>query len=218
MEPTFWHERWNSGRTGFHGAEIKRSLIEWFDRLGVDAGFPVFVPLCGKSLDMAWIRARGHPVVGVELSPVAVRDFFREQAINATEKGSSSLVVHEGGGYRIYCGDFFGMSAADLTGVGAVYDRAALVALPPSMRQRYVDHLLSIVPAAAPILLFSLEYDSAEMEGPPFSVSVDEVRDRFASRRPVQLLESRDIHAEDPGLASRGLTALTEHAVLIGRA
>jgi len=219
MDATFWHERWDSGRIAFHRAEIKQSLIDWFDRVRPDAGSSVFVPLCGKSLDMTWIRARDHPVVGVELSPVAVRDFFREQGIDAAEQVSSSLAVHEGGGYRIFCGDFFSMTAADLTGVGAVYDRAALVALPPSVRERYVDHLLSIVPAAAPILLFSLEYDPDEMNGPPFSVPVDEIRTRFAGRRVVHVLdEGRDILPEEPGLASRGLTALSEHAILLDSA
>ncbi|MDX1434091.1 MAG: thiopurine S-methyltransferase, partial [Gammaproteobacteria bacterium] len=157
---------------------------------------------------------RGYRVTGVELSDIAVGDFFAEQGIAATSQREGPFEVTQGAGIRLLCGDFFDLQAAHTAGVAAVYDRAALIALPAAMRGRYLDRLLDLIPAEAPILLLTLEYPAGEIEGPPFSVDANEVQALFAGRRRVELLESLDCLAEEPALAERGLTRLVEHAFL----
>ena len=215
MEHEFWHQRWETNTVSFHEGRVNAALERQFDRLALASGTPIFVPLCGKAVDMRWIRDRGHPVLGVELSRIAVRDFFNENAMTYDEEETGPFVRFSGDGVTLLCGDFFELTRDHLVDVGAVYDRASLVALPANMRGQYVAHLLSIVPRAAPMLTVTFEYREHEMDGPPFSVSESEVRARFGGEREIELLESREIIDEAPGLRKRGLRELYEHAFLV---
>ena len=215
MEHGFWHQRWETNAISFHEGRVNAALERQFARLGLAPGTTIFVPLCGKAVDMRWLLDRGHPVLGVELSRIAVRDFFSENALTHEEEEIGPFARLRGGGVTLLCGDFFELTRDHLIGVGAVYDRASLVALPAEMRGRYVAHLLSIVPGAAPMLTVTFEYHEHEMDGPPFSVSESEVRARFGDERRVDLLESREVIAEAPGLRERGLSELREHAFLV---
>jgi len=78
MDPQFWHERWQRNETGWHQREINAHLQDFWPQLQQPAGGRVLVPLCGKSRDLLWLRAQGHAVLGVEISPIAVREFFAE--------------------------------------------------------------------------------------------------------------------------------------------
>ena len=215
MDEQFWHNRWEEDLIAFHKAWVNSFLERYFQRLGLEKATQVFVPLCGKSVDMRWLREQGHDVLGVELSPIAVADFFTEQNISSSESVEGAFTVREGEGVRLLCGDFFELEAAHVQGVAAVYDRAALIALPSEMRGRYARHILSLLPARIPILLLTLEYSIDEMDGPPFSVDETEVREHFEAWREVERLESREIFDQEPHLAERGLTQLTEHAFLL---
>ena len=210
MNPDFWQERWQKNEIGFHQQEINAHLQDYWPRLGVAAGSQVFVPLCGKSRDLLWLRARGHMVLGVELSPIAVRDFFRENALEPHTSHVGAFERCEADGLSILCGDFFNLTAEDLKGVAGVYDRASLIALPPDMRPRYADHLSAILPKGAAILLVTMEYRQTEMNGPPFSVSEDEVRKLYEKHYDVTRLFTKDILAENPRFRERGLSALSE--------
>jgi thiopurine S-methyltransferase len=215
VDADFWHHRWQENLIAFHKGHAHAALPRYFDRLNVSAGAEIFVPLCGKSHDMAWMRERGYRVLGVELSPIAVVDFFSEQGIEYTKRKEGAFTVHEGDGVRLLCGDFFQLDLSHLEETAAVYDRAALIALPGELRERYARHLLTLLPARVPLLLLTLEYDVEEMNGPPFSVGEAEVRGHFDAWRVVEHLESREIIDEEPHLAERGLTHLTEHAFLL---
>lgn len=161
MQPEFWHDRWARHQIGFHESAVNPLLVEHFPSLGkMRPGSRVFVPLCGKTLDIDWLLARGHNVVGIELSPVAVAELHER--------------VGHPAGLDVIVGDFFELTAGRIGAIDAVYDRAALIALPPGMRQRYVAHLKAIT-ACAPQLLITLAYDQNVVDGPPFSVSDDEV-------------------------------------------
>jgi len=210
MNPDFWQERWQKNEIGFHQQEINAHLQDYWPRLGVAAGSQVFVPLCGKSRDLLWLRARGHTVLGVELSPIAVRDFFRENTLEPQTSRQGAFERCAADGLAILCGDFFGLTADDLKGVAGVYDRASLIALPPDMRPRYASHLASILPKGAAILLVTMEYRQAEMSGPPFAVSEDEVRKLYEKHYVVTRLFTKDILAENPRFRERGLSALSE--------
>lgn len=215
MDAEFWHARWRDNAIAFHKAEVNHYLEKYFDRLGLTAGAEVLVPLCGKSIDMRWLAARGCRVRGVELSGIAVRDFFDEQGIAATSHREGAFEVTQGAGITLMCGDFFDLEATHTAAVSAIYDRAALIALPAATRGRYAERLLALAPSGAPILLLTLEYPAGEVEGPPFSVDDTEVRRLFESRRRVERLESLDRLDDEPALAERGLTRLVEHAFLL---
>lgn len=179
MEHQFWLERWEQNQIGFHQQEINSYLSEHWEELGLPEGAPVFVPLCGKSLDMLWLREQGHPVFGVELSEKAVSAFFEENGISAEVRRDGESCDYLAEGLRLRAGDFFALDAGDMAGIGAVYDRAALIALPPAMRSDYARHMASLLPADAHILLITMEYPAGTLEGPPFSVSEEEVHMLF---------------------------------------
>ncbi len=206
----FWLKRWETGQIGFHQAEVDAALQAHWATLNVPSGGSVFVPLCGKSRDFTWLRAQGHPVIGVELSEIAVRAFFAENGLMPDVSALGPLERHAAEGVTLLCGDFFDVKPNHLAGVAAVYDRAALIALPPDMRERYVERIIELIPHGAPILLVTLSYPDGEMEGPPFSVNEAEVRRLYGERFHVELVSTEDILADDPGFRQRGLTELTE--------
>ncbi len=224
MRPDFWHQRWQRGEIGWHSDAINRHLTQYWTALTPRPDGRVLVPLCGKSLDMLWLAGRGHRVVGVELSRLAVEQFFRENELDARCTDLSPLpfsrcAVDE---VEVLCGDFFDLSpelliAGDAGGIDVVYDRAALIALPPPMRPRYAGHLAELLRAtgtsgvAAESLLISLDYDQTQMTGPPFAVTDDEVHALFDAAFEVECIGSFDALSEHPRFAKRGLDALREN-------
>lgn len=178
MDKAFWRQRWESGAIGWHQDEHHLYLRKYWPSL--QAKGPVFVPLCGKSLDMVWLRSQGHKVVGVELSPIAAREFFNDLGLTPESKKSGAFEVFSAGGYTIYVGDFFALTAEHLKACQSVYDRAALIALPPKMQADYTAHLRDILPKPSQILLITLTYDSPDISGPPFSTPPEQVERLYA--------------------------------------
>lgn len=189
MKPRFWLERWQNNRIGFHQAEHNPLLVEFWPALGMAPNTKVFVPLCGKSLDMRWLEAQGHSVLGVELAQLAIENYFDDETGVKTES-VDRFVSYRGDRTQIFHGDFFDLTTPLLEGIGAVFDRAALIALPPDMRFRYVDHMLRIIPDGCRILLITLEYDQNLVSGPPHAVHREEVEDLFAHRCEIELIDS----------------------------
>lgn len=208
MDPEFWNERWREGRIGFHQQQVTPLLERHWDAIGVPAGGRVFVPLAGKSLDMAWLAARGHAVLGVELSELAVTQFFDEQGLAPEVHRSRYGTHYRAGAIELIAGDAFALDAEALAGCAGVFDRAALIALPPAMRVRYAHGLLAALPPACRGLLVTLEYPQHEKSGPPFSVAEEEVRSLYGGGWRIEVLERRDILAEQPGFIAEGVTAL----------
>ena len=210
MDPEFWLERWQRGETGWHQEEINCHLREYWPQMQAAAGTRVLVPLCGKTLDLLWLASRGDRVLGVEISRLAVEAFFEENGLNPSLTEEAPFVRYRVDELEILCGDFFQLSAAHLEAVGAVYDRASLIALPPALRQRYATHLDGILPTRVPRLLITLEYDQRLMSGPPFSVHRDEVDALFSGRHRITPLAGFDVLDESPRFRARGLTQLVE--------
>ena len=208
MDAAFWQARWREGRIGFHQDRPTPLLERHWDAIGAPAGSRVLVPLCGKSLDMDWLAARGHGVLGVELAEAAVRQFFEERGLVPEISASANGTHYRAGSVEILCGDAFALDGALLAGCAAVYDRAALIALPPDMRRHYADTLYARLPDGCRGLLVTLEYPQAQKAGPPFSVDDDEVRALFADRWALALLERRDILAQQPCFVTEGVTRL----------
>lgn len=208
MDASFWLQRWDEGRIGFHRDEVMPLLQHHWPALQLAPRTRVLVPLAGKSLDMAWLAAQGHRVLGVELSPRAVAQFFAEHGLQPAVHESRCGRHHVAGDIELICGDAFALDAELLADCVGVYDHAALIALPAHLRARYVDELYARLPRGCRGLLITLEYPQAQKQGPPFSVTHDEVASRYAPAWHVQLLERRDILAQEPGFQQAGVDAL----------
>ncbi|AMN47818.1 thiopurine S-methyltransferase [Steroidobacter denitrificans] len=220
MDLNFWLERWAKHETGFHQQQTNPHLQKYWPQLGVPAGATVFVPLCGKSLDMLWLQQQGHPVLGVEVARTAVSDFFTAWRTDVHVAPLGDFEQWSAGGAQgitVLCGDFFALDPTSTVHVGAVFDRAALIALPPQMRHAYVHKLLGILPAQVPMLLITLDYRQEEMPGPPFAVSDREVRQLFAAL-PVECLDEIDVTAAAASMRfrQRGVSRMLERVYRIG--
>jgi len=192
VNPEFWQERWQKREIAFHQAAANPLLVSHFDKLALTPGAPVFLPLCGKSLDIHWLLAQGYSVIGAELSDIAVQELFAELGLTANVSSIGSLQLYQSDQLKVYVGDIFQLSQNTLGPVAAIYDRAALVALPEPMRQRYAQHLLTLS-QAAPQLVICFEYDQAQLLGPPFSVDSQEMYQLYSSIYDLHCLEKLDV-------------------------
>lgn len=152
-----WQQCWRDQQTNFHQHEVNRLLTRFWRGLDLAPGSRVFVPLCGKSLDMIWLAQQGHEVIGLELSPVAVRAFFSENHMQPSQRKAGQFTLWQCGKITILCGDYFAVASADLGKIDVVYDRAALTALPEDIRRLYVAHLKLILPPACKVFLLTVE-------------------------------------------------------------
>lgn len=191
MDADFWHNRWQEGRIGFHQSDVNEFLKCWWSSLKLPVKSTVFVPLCGKSKDMLWLAAQGHRVIGVELSEIAARDFFAEQNVQPDIEQAGDFVRYSANGVTIWCGDFFDLKPTDLEGVAAVFDRAALIALPKNMRLRYAEHLRALLPVGCQLLLVGMEYDESRLSGPPFNVPWAEISALFDHQGVLKILSEQ---------------------------
>ena len=217
LQPEFWHERWRTGQIAFHRSAVDRHLVRHWPDLRLAADSRVFVPLCGKSLDLDWLRQRGHSVVGVELSAAALESFCMEHGIAARRRIGDGFDVYEAERLQLYRGDFFALTPQRLGPVAAVYDRAALISWVAELRASYVRHLTHLTNPGTRSLLVTLEYPQEQMKGPPFSVSADEVARLYAGHHEIRELSRDDILADEPRLRSRGVTRLQEVCYVLTR-
>lgn len=208
MEAQFWLERWQDGRTHFHQERVTPLLQKYWPSLALPSGSKVLVPLCGKSLDMLWLAEQGHQVLGVELSELAIQQFLAEHGLQAQVHESAQGRHYAAGNIELICGDIFGLGDETLAACVGAYDRAALIALPESMRERYVTQVYGRLGAGYRGLLITLDYDQARMDGPPFSVREEEVQSLYAAHSTAQVIDRRDIIDKEPKFAERGLAQL----------
>ena len=199
MTADYWLERWREGRTGFHLADVNPLLVE--HSAVFNEATRVLVPLCGKSADLEWLVTHGCQVVGVELVELAAQAFFAERGFAPTRREAGDFVVYEHGNLAIWVGDFFATTSAQLGMFDAAYDRAAMIALPAELRNRYALHLQTLLAPRARLLLITLHFDVPG--GPPFSVPPEEVNGAFPGAE-VRLLASLDSSADPPSAVKRG--------------
>ncbi len=191
MNSKFWLERWEQNNIGFHKDVANPILIEHFSRLGLKPTQRLLIPLCGKSLDIGWSMSQGLHVVGAELSELAITQLFTELELKPQIKSAGDFKHYSAKQIDIFVGDFFSLSKKDVGHIDAIYDRAALIALPPDLRKKYAAHLMKIT-NCAPQLLLTYEYDQSKMPGPPFCVTRDEVKALYQSGYEINLLECVD--------------------------
>lgn len=213
MDAAFWHQRWEENRIGFHQAEFNPWLQTTWPSGRRDE--PVLVPLCGKSRDMLWLSGQGHPVEGVELSALAVSQFFSENGLSETLTEVGPYRCHRHGSLSLYQGDFF--AALELgRRYRLAYDRAALIALPPTMREQYAGLMSRLIEPGGEVLLVALEYQPEQQKQPPFSVGEAEVRRLFERDFSVALL-GRAAEVDHPGVLSGQLQHVDEVAYRLTR-
>jgi thiopurine S-methyltransferase len=210
VQPDFWLNRWRAAQIGFHQAAVDRHLKAYWPLLKLPLDSPVFVPLCGKSLDLMWLRERGHSVTGVELSPVALESFLMEHGIPARRRVLADFDAFEAEGLKLYRGDFFKLTRAQLGNTSAVYDRAALISWTPEARQAYVKQLTSLTSPGTQTLLIAVEYPPDQMQGPPFPLTRETIENLYADHYSIEELARHEILELEPRLKARGLTELRE--------
>ncbi|MFO0706421.1 MAG: thiopurine S-methyltransferase [Nitrospira sp.] len=205
MDASFWHNRWQTNQTGWHERAVNPLLTAHFPSLNVPVDGRVFVPLCGKSLDLGWLLSRGYAVAGAELSELAVTQLFAELGLEPAISEVGTLRRFRGEKIEIFVGNIFDLTREILGPVDAVYDRAALVALPETIRPRYTAHLKAIT-GTAPQLVIGYQYDQSVVDGPPFSVSPEELRRHYGDAYTLTPLARVDV----PG-GLKGKCPATEH-------
>ncbi len=192
MESAFWHQVWSQGFIGFHEYEVNPFLKNHIQKLQLVQNNRIFIPLCGKTRDIAWLLDVGFRVVGVELSELAVKQLFNELNITPTVTPIPENLHFSAKNIDIFVGDIFDFSSKYLGEINAIYDRAALVALPTKMRQQYTSHLMKIT-QYAPQLLITYEYDSSNEEGPPFSIKEDELKAHYDAQYHLTSIASEEV-------------------------
>lgn len=209
MEHAFWHQRWERSEIAFHEGAPNKLLLKHFSALALPQGSAVFLPLCGKTRDIHWLLSRGYKVVGAELNALAVEQLFAELNVTPAKSAEGTLTRYAAAGIDVLQGDIFDVTAEMLGRVDLIYDRAALVALPPDMRTRYAQHIVELC-GRTPQFLITFTYDQAVMPGPPFSVPDEEVARLYAGAYGIALLERTDVAG---GL--KGKCPATENAFLL---
>jgi thiopurine S-methyltransferase len=192
MKHEFWHQKWERNEIGFHLPEANPLLVNYFNELALAKGSRVFLPLCGKTLDIAWLLAQGYQVAGAELSKIAIDDLFKSLGIAPTITALGELEHYSADNIDIFVGNIFNVSRTMLGAVDAIYDRAALVALPEDMRKQYAAHIIEIS-NQAPHLLICFDYDQSVLAGPPFSISHDEVYQHYQNHYDTTLIASHEV-------------------------
>jgi len=209
MHVDFWKQKWEKNEIGFHESKPNPLLVSNFEKLKLVEGQRIFLPLCGKTLDIAWLLSKGYRVVGVELSGLAIEQLFVDLGVEPVVTMLGNISHYSAENIDIFVGDIFELSSDVIGPVDAIYDRAALVALPEEMRNKYTKHLIAITGTARQLLI-TFEYDQSLTDGPPFSLKSDEVTRHYKGVYSLECIESLPVSG---GL--KGKCAATEHVWLL---
>lgn len=189
MQHDFWHQKWQDNKIGFHDSQANKLLTQNIDKLALAKGAKIFIPLCGKTLDIDWLLTKDYSVVAAELSELAINQLFEQLNITPKTEQLDGLVRYYAPNISIYVGDIFNLTSEIIGKIDAIYDRAALVALPAKTRVDYANHMMKIT-RTAPQLLVCYEYDQNLMSGPPFSINAAEVQTHYADAYNITLVET----------------------------
>lgn len=210
MQAEFWLNKWQKNEIGFHLPKAHGWLVSLWPKVNTGATLQtVFVPLCGKSLDLDFFLEQGHKVIANELSEQAVIDVFERLQLPAEITKWVGGKCYSSDKLSIYVGDFFQLTDKEIRHVDCIYDRAALIALPETMRTQYTQHLLALCPSAKQCLI-TLDYDQQKMSGPPFALTDAEVNEHYEATHLIQELKSADIIENEPRFKQNGLPELIQ--------
>jgi len=210
MDKNFWNAKWDSHDIAFNQQKPNPFMIEYFKRLNLESSSKIFVPLCGKSIDMLWLIEQGYQVVGIELNLQACKDFFNEYNIKFQQREIGSFTVLSSDRITLISGDFFELNTDIIGQIDAIYDRAALVALPSEMRTKYANKIISLSQTNTAILLITLCYEQHTMQGPPFSVNTENVQHLYRQSFNIQVLYNESAKKIPSHLQVKGLKESTD--------
>lgn len=217
MERDFWLNKWQSGEIGFHQNKVMPLLQKYWPELETNAPAKVLVPLAGKTLDILWFAEQNYEVYAIELSEIAIQQFFDEHGLSPETEKNDQFTVYKSGNINFICGDIFTLKPGFFHQFQACYDRAALIALPDDMRNSYVKHVYNNLPTACKTLLLTIDYKQSEMQGPPFAVGDQAIDEMFADTYAIKTLDHRDILANEPKFKERGLTSMFTNVYLLNK-
>lgn len=192
MKKEIWLDRWEKGQTGFHINEVNPLLVKHFHELELPLASRIFVPLCGKTLDIEWLLSKGFCVVGVELSEQAVKELFEELGEEPYIMTQGEHIHYHAENIDIFVGDFFALTPQIIENVDAIYDRAAIVALPNEMRIDYTKKILSLT-QNVPQLMTTVVYDQSLMNNSPFSVNKEELERHYGDQYTITQLDEMKV-------------------------
>ena len=192
MEHEFWHQKWASKEIGFHEGQPNTLLVRYFQHLEIPSNGRVLLPLCGKTVDIDWLLSQGYRVVGAELSEIAVAELFQRLQLTPTINQHENLKHYQAQDIDIFVGDIFAVDGQMLGQLDAIYDRAALVALPDSMRRQYSKHLINTSNRAKQLLI-TFTYEQNIMAGPPFAILASEIEALYGDHYHLTPLDSVNV-------------------------
>jgi thiopurine S-methyltransferase len=149
------------------------------------------------------LASRGHSVIGVELSEQGCHAFFDENSLryqkSSLQGSGGHFTLYESGKIRIFQGDFFDLEGSMLPQIGALYDRAALIALPPALRESYAAQILRLLASNATrenFTFLQIVLEKTDSDGPPFSVSEAELKRHYGAIFEMKLLSREKVDME----------------------
>jgi thiopurine S-methyltransferase len=208
-----WHKYWEENRIAFHEGQVNPYLKRFLPIYNLQPGDTVFMPLCGKAVDIFWLTQQGFNVIGVELSEIAVRSFFEESELEFSHQQYNRFNLFRSDKISLFQGNYMHLESSDIAACKLVYDRASIIAIESFNRSSYVQKMLEIIPARTPMLMVTLDYDQQVMSGPPYAVSSEEIRQLFAPDYETILLHSSEQIEERPRWRENGLSSLIESAL-----
>jgi len=208
----YWENRWITNQTGWHRSVYNDLMVKYWPKLGIPTDSKVLVPLCGKSLDMLWLAEKGHAIVGIEFTRLAVDRFFSENKLEHIIVKHPNYIEFSNDRFTILNGNIL-VIPSDLIQAEAWYDRAAMIAINPELREDYVSQIRQQTKVGAVGLLITYSYPQEEMEGPPFSLNDDDVFQLFQDGFRVECLETIELEDEK----ERGLSRINSSVFVLTR-
>jgi thiopurine S-methyltransferase len=195
LEQQFWHQIWENNTIGFHQTDHH----PWLEQIvKLKSNDDLFVPLCGKSLDMWPLSGHYRRLIGAELSDIACEDFFKDAGIvpNVAIEAEHRRYQTKTADYEIklWQGDYFSLSSHQISDADRldVFDRAAMVALPDQMRLPYVQQLRSLCKHAT-LFILTLEFDQQQLSGPPFALDDAMIHEYFSFASSIKKIATRPL-------------------------
>lgn len=194
-----WNEKFwksSSDNPSFHVSSPHRTLIKYYNQIFKDDSEKrVFIPLCGKSLDMLYLTDQGHEVVGVEFSDFAVKSFFEDSKLDYTKEAIKNFVIWKSKdpakNVTIYQGDFYEVESKTLGFFDVVWDRGSFTAINIDDRELYTDIMFQIMKPSARYLVQVCKYDGSLYGGPPHYVTEHAMKSTFGRKCNFEKLETR---------------------------
>ncbi|MCY4320954.1 MAG: thiopurine S-methyltransferase [Bdellovibrionaceae bacterium] len=197
MDPNFWLEIWEKNETPFHQFDYNRLLVKYWSSLNLEKGTEIFIPFCGKSKDMLWLKNQGYKILGNELSELATKQFFKENNLDFETDFDKNFSINKSDQIKIMIGDYFSLTPDHTSQVRAVFDRASLIALPSNLRKKYVNQMKNLLVKDCIILLITLEYEKETVTPPPFDVRDKEIYELYGSWSKITKLETLNANIKE---------------------